>query len=98
MENALLFEHLINKNVSKCIRWADLYRGASVINSKNEHDMFKVGEVHVCLFIALNKLLDELEGDKKEIVKQHYDVLHTQNDFDTIEGIIASLYDNKIIF
>lgn len=98
MENELLFEHLINQKVSNCIRWADLYRGASVVNEKGEHDPFKVGEVHVCLFIALSRLSNELSGEKQIIVKKHFDLLHTQIDFDTIDMIITDLHDNYIIF
>ena len=32
MENEFLFEHLINNKVSSILRWADLYRSASVVD------------------------------------------------------------------
>lgn len=98
MENELLFEYLINQQVSKCIRWADLYRGASAVDAQENHDDFKVGEVHVCLLIALNKLYVTLPtGEKKEIVKKHIDTLHTSVDFDIINDIITDLHNHFII-
>ena len=97
MENELLFEHLMNEQVSNCVRWADLYRGASaVIDGK--HNEFKVGEVHICLYIALSKLIEQTSGDKQSIVKTHFDTLHTQTDFDTIDSIIGDLRDKLIFF
>jgi hypothetical protein len=98
MENELLFEYLINQQVSKCIRWADLYRSASVVDTQGNHDDFKVGEVYVCLFIALNILNGTLPGgEKKEIVIKHLDALHTSVDFDTIDDIITDLHKYFII-
>ncbi len=97
MGNDLLFEHLMNEQVANCIRWADLYRGASAIID-GKHDEFKVGEVHICLYIALSRLIEQTSGDKQSVVKNHFDILHTQTDFDTIDGIISDLHDKLIIF
>ena len=71
MENELLFEHLIDNKVSKCQRWADLYRGASVIVN-NIHDARKVGKVEMCLLIALDKLRQEKTGSMKDIIEECY--------------------------
>jgi hypothetical protein len=96
MENELLFEHLINGKVSKCLRWADLYRGASVVVN-NEHDAKKVSKVELCLLIALDKLKQQLNGTFKDLIEECYDKLSNNPSFDTIDEIISNLGEKHII-
>ena len=96
MENELIFEHLINDKVSKCLRWADLYRGASVIDN-NMHDAMKVGKVEMCLQIALDKLRQETTGSTRVIIEECYEKLGSNASFETIDDIITTLSKQNII-
>lgn len=96
MENELIFEHLINNKVSKCQRWADLYRGASVIVN-NIYDARKVGKVEMCLLIALDKLRQETTGNTKATIEECYEKISGNASFDTIDDIITTLSEKNII-
>ena len=96
MENELLFDHLINDKVSKCLRWADLYRGASLIVN-NIHDAQKVGKVEMCLLIALDKLRQEKTGNTRDLIEECYEKLGRNASFDTIDDIMTTLSEKNII-
>lgn len=96
MENELIFENLINNKVAKCLRWADLYRGASVIVN-NIHDARKVGKVEMCLLIALDKLRQERTGSAKATIEECYEKLGSNASFNTIDDIITILSEKNII-
>lgn len=82
--------------MSKCLRWADLYRGASVVVN-NEHDAKKVSKVELCLLIALYTLKNELKGTSKNLVEECYNKLFNNPSFETIDEIITTLAENSII-
>ena len=97
MGNELLFEHLINDKVSTILRWADLYKAASVVRN-GEHDAIKVSRTELCLSIALDKLRKELHGEQKIIVEDCYNKLLESSDFSTIDKIITLLHKQNIIY
>lgn len=97
MEKELMFEHLINDKLSKCLRWADLYRAASVVDEEGKHDMIKVAKVEICLYMALHNMLLENINDNK-IIGDAINKLQGNVSFEIIDDILSDLSQNRILF
>lgn len=97
MGNELIFEHLINARLSNCLRWADLYRAASVVGGDGKHDIVKVSKVEICLYMALNNLLLE-NGDESKIIGNAINKLQGDVSFEIIDDILSDLSQNRILF
>ena len=68
MEEALLFEHLVNDYCIKCNNWgANIFRACSSKESTYENG-FRIGVVSAYMRVALHNLYDESSKEKQEFI------------------------------
>ena len=97
MEEALLFEHLVNDNCIKCNNCgANLFR-ACLSETDTYENGFHVGTVYAYMKVALQNLYKESSKEKQEFIQASLDKMNEPCGYDDLCKILRELNDSKII-
>lgn len=98
MEEALLFEHLVNDKCIKCNNWgANLFR-ACLSETDTYKNGFHVGEIYAYMKVALQNLYKESSKGKQEFIQSALDKMNETCGYEDLCKILRELNEAKVIF